>query len=75
MEYPVLVAGMSDKELATKSIPFLDRVRSYPTTIFVDSDDEVVAIHTGFTGPATGNAYDELKSQFEEIIQKLLEKK
>ena len=73
VDYPVLVAGLSDKKLATKSIPFLDRVRSYPTTIFVDAKNEVVAIHTGFTGPATGDAYEKLKTRFETIIQKLVD--
>ena len=70
--YPVLIAGLSDKKLASKAIPFLDRVRSYPTTIFLDGEGNVEAIHTGFTGPATGEAYDELKTKFEEIIEGLL---
>ena len=74
VDYPVLIAGLSDKKLATQSIPFLDRVRSYPTTIFLNRKNEIIAIHTGFTGPATGNAFDRLKSRFEEIIEKQIAK-
>jgi thiol-disulfide isomerase/thioredoxin len=70
--YPVLVAGIADKAAASKKIPLLDRVRSYPTTIFLDSENNVKAVHTGFTGPATGEAYQKLRSRFESIIDEML---
>ncbi len=72
IEYPVLVAGISDKVKATAAFPVLDRVRSYPTTIFLDRRNEVRAIHTGFTGPATGDAYTKLRADFEKLIEELL---
>lgn len=72
-DYPTLIAGLADKKLATESIPFLDRVRSYPTTIFLDAKGEVVAIHTGFNGPATGEAYEKLKKEFESRIDEMIE--
>lgn len=71
-DYPVLIAGMADKKLASEAIPFLDRVRSYPTTIFVDAKGEVVGIHTGFNGPATGEAYEKLKLDFESRIDGMI---
>lgn len=71
-QYPVLLAGLADKQKASEVLPFLDRVRSFPTTIFLDHDGRVVAVHTGFTGPATGEAYDRLKTRFKEIIEKQL---
>ena len=70
--YPVLIAGLSDKKMASKAFPVLDRIRSYPTTIFLDESNQVVAIHTGFTGPATGREYKRLKQKFESIIKKLV---
>lgn len=70
--YPVLIAGPSDKKEASKSFPVLDRVRSYPTTIFLDHTNEIRAIHTGFTGPATGNDFVELKQKFESIIETMI---
>lgn len=72
-DYPTLIAGLADKKLASESIPFLDRVRSYPTTIFIDAQGEVVAIHTGFNGPATGEAYENLKREFESHIDEMIE--
>ncbi len=70
--YPILVAGVADKAKATESLGLLDRVRSFPTTVFLHGDGRVRAIHTGFTGPATGEAYDELRADFRAIIEELL---
>lgn len=70
--YPLLVAGLSDKAEASKAFPLLDRVRSYPTTIFLHADGRVRAIYQGFSGPATGPAYDVLRASFEAIIEELL---
>jgi len=72
VEYPLLVAGLHDKAEASRAFPVLDRVRSYPTTIFMDGEGNVRAIHTGFTGPATGAAYDELRREFDDLIEELL---
>ena len=70
--YPILVAGLSDKAKASESFPVLDRVRSYPTTIFIDADGRVRGVHTGFSGPATGSDYVELKQRFETLIEEML---
>lgn len=70
--YPMLLAGVSDKETASRDLPFLDKLRSYPTTIFLHTDGRVEAVYTGFSGPATGPAYRNLKDSYERIIEKLL---
>lgn len=70
--YPLLVAGISDKEVASRSLPFLDRVRSFPTAILVDSKGQVRNVYTGFNGPATEEAYREQAKQFTSLIEKLL---
>ena len=72
-DYPVLIAGVADKKLAAKSFPLLDKIRSYPTTIFVDHKGEVKAIHTGFAGPATGVAYEKQCAKFEELIDEMID--
>ena len=72
VDYPVLIAGLSDKKLASESLPFLDQVRSYPTTIFLDSRNNVVSVHTGFAGPATGKAHQELRASFEKLIDTIV---
>ncbi|MEM0925170.1 MAG: TlpA disulfide reductase family protein [Planctomycetota bacterium] len=70
--YPVLIAGTADKDKASRTFPLLDRVRSYPTTIFIDRAGKITAVHTGFSGPATGEDYRALKQRFERQIDALL---
>ena len=41
-------------------MPGLDRVFAFPTTIFVRADGRVKAVHTGFTGPGTGDEFENL---------------
>ncbi len=71
-EYPILVAGLANKTKATRAFPMLDFVRSYPTTIFLHGDGRVRAVHSGFTGPATGEAHDTVRAEFEGLIEELL---
>lgn len=73
-DYPILIAGIADKKKATKQLRILSQVKSYPTTIFLDQNDKPLAIHSGFTGPATGDAYEALKKKFIGIIEKQLER-
>lgn len=70
--YPVLLAGTSDKSDATKQLQLVDRIRSYPTTIFLNAAGEVKAVYTGFSGPATGEAYQQLRRRFEQTIERVL---
>ncbi len=72
IRYPLLVAGVSDKQKASERFPLLDKVRAYPTTLFVDSKGVVRAVHQGFSGPATGSAHVKLREDFERLIETLL---
>lgn len=71
-DWEVLIAGLSDKAKATETLGFLDKVRSYPTLIFLNSHNEVQAVYSGFSGPATGEAYDEQRKRFEALIEGLI---
>lgn len=71
-EYPMLIAGVADKEKASRSLPLLDRVRAYPTTIFLHRDGRVRAVYTGFAGPATRAEHAELRRRFTALIEELL---
>lgn len=73
VDWPILLAGSSNKAKASEAFPVIDKVRSYPTTLFVDKKGAIRAVHQGFTGPATGAAYDEMCQRFERIIEGLLE--
>ncbi len=74
VKYPILLAqyGTSNKSEASKKLPMLNHILSYPTTIFLDKDGEVRKIHTGFNGPATGKKFTEFKNEFKDFLEKLL---
>ncbi len=73
--YPILLAqyGGTDKEKFLEKLPMLDNIISYPTSIVIDKTGKVNSIHTGFNGPATGQAFIDYKSEFESEIKGLLE--
>jgi thiol-disulfide isomerase/thioredoxin len=72
IEYTTLIAGISDKDEAAKKLPMLDRVYAFPTTIFIDRKGRVRKIHTGYSGPATGDHYTQFVDEFKSTIDQLL---
>jgi peroxiredoxin len=73
VDYEILVAGLSTTESASKSLPMLNKVISFPTTIIIDKFGKVRQIHTGFSGPATGEYYDQYVKDFNQLMDELLE--
>lgn len=71
IRYPILFAGPSDKKEAAKTLPLLSRIFAFPTLIFLDKNKNVVKIHTGFSGPATGTAYENFKNWFVNVTDSL----
>ncbi len=69
--YEMVLAGYYDKKEASKLLPFLNEVIAYPTLIFVDRNNQIRRIHTGFSGPATSK-YEDFRQSFEQTITKLL---
>ena len=71
INYPILLAqyGSSDKVRALEKFPMLNNIISYPTTIFLDKNKDVIKIHTGFNGPATGEKYTEFINEFNSTIK------
>lgn len=74
VEYPVLLAGTAGKPDATAALGTLSSVKSFPTTVFLDAAGEVVRVHSGWAGPATGAAHEATRAEFEAQIEALLER-
>jgi thiol-disulfide isomerase/thioredoxin len=51
--YTIVYGGSNNKDLASQKLSMLSKVAAYPTMIFLNAADHAVAIHSGFTGPAT----------------------
>jgi thiol-disulfide isomerase/thioredoxin len=72
IDYPLLLAGVNDKEKASQTLPMLNRVMAFPTTLFIDKKGKVRKIHTGFSGPGTGTYYTAFVEEFERLVDKLM---
>jgi thiol-disulfide isomerase/thioredoxin len=74
LNYKILLAqiGTNDKGKAQEKMPMLNKVVSYPTTIYLDRTGKVRKIHTGFNGPATGEKYKNFEAEFEAFLNTLL---
>lgn len=72
IQYDTLIAGISDKTEAAKTLPSLNAVLAFPTTIFIDRSGRVRSIHTGFSGPGTGEHYEQLQKEMTSLIDTLL---
>ncbi|MBI1344536.1 MAG: redoxin domain-containing protein [Terrimonas sp.] len=73
VQYPMLITGVSvsDSLKTEKSLPQLNKISVYPTTIFIGRDGNVKSIHTGFYGPGSGEYFEAYKKEFQETIDRL----
>lgn len=76
IKYPLLITGYTSNKVETaKSLPMLTKVVGFPTTIIIDKQGDVRKIHTGFSGPGTGEHYTEFITEFEKLTDDLLAEK
>lgn len=75
VQYPVLITGVtpSDPQKGEKTLPQLSDIKGFPTTIFVDKKGNVKEVHTGFSGPGTGEHYETFKTDFNKLVDGLLQ--
>lgn len=74
VNYPMLITGVAvgDPDRARKTLPQLEAIANFPTTIFVGKSGKIEKVHTGFSGPGTGMHYEEQKKEFYTIVNRLL---
>jgi thiol-disulfide isomerase/thioredoxin len=72
IQYDVLITQKVGKDKAGEVMTALNKVAAFPTTIFLNKQHQVVKVHTGFSGPATGKEYELFKERTENLIKTLL---
>jgi len=72
IRFPLLIAGVSDRRQVVQSLPLLDNLVAFPTTIILDRSHRVRRVHAGFLGPGTGEYYEEWKAAFTAFLDELL---
>lgn len=73
MEYDIVLAGKSSKEMASAQFPMLNGIMSFPTTVIIGKDGKVLHVHTGYSGPATGIAHKQLTDKIQYEIEMALD--
>jgi thiol-disulfide isomerase/thioredoxin len=71
-DYTFLYAGVSNKRKASETLPMLNRILSFPTTIFINRDGRIDKIFTGFSGPGTGRYYEEITGAMKEAVGRII---
>ena len=72
IQWPVLIAGRSDTDDAARKLPALGPVVAFPTTVLVGRDGRIAKVHSGFSGPATGQHYLDFQKDFTDTVRTLL---
>jgi thiol-disulfide isomerase/thioredoxin len=77
VKYPVLITGVTpaDPEKGEKTLPQLTGIKGFPTTIFIDKKGNVQEVHTGFSGPGTGEHYEQFQADFNRLVSGMLDAK
>jgi peroxiredoxin len=71
--YPVLIAGSVTDGNVLEKLPQLEGFHGYPSMFVIDRKGVVRAVHTGFSGPATGEHYEEQNRELTALVDKLLD--
>lgn len=71
LHYTFLIGGDACKPCASQVFPQLSDIISFPTLIFIDKKGEIRKIHTGFSGPGTGDHYTDFVQETDLFIESL----
>ena len=70
-KYDFLYAGEVGKNIS-ETLPFIEKLNGYPTTLYLNRDHKIVKVYTGFSGPGTGEHYTRTKEEIIKTIESLL---
>lgn len=72
ISYPIVFGGTTGQGKVESALPFLKNFISYPTSVTLNKNGKVARVHSGFSGPATGEVYNAFTIDFEKNIVNLL---
>jgi thiol-disulfide isomerase/thioredoxin len=70
--FPLLLTGTTDPGQIAKTLPQLEGFGAFPTSIFIDRSGHVHAILAGFTGPSTGEKYQEVQQRMDQLVREIV---
>jgi thiol-disulfide isomerase/thioredoxin len=70
--FPLLLSGTTDEGQIAKTLPQLEHFGAFPTSIYVDKSGHVRAILAGFTGPSTGEKFQQVQQRMDELTREIV---
>ncbi|MDP7320034.1 MAG: TlpA disulfide reductase family protein [Bacteriovoracaceae bacterium] len=71
MNYPLVLADYASTKTVPNFLP-IDKTIAFPTTLFLNKKNEIITVHTGFSGQATEVFFTDFKDKFNQLVQKLV---
>jgi len=72
--FPLLFCGsIDDANVNARLKTQLDNFFAYPTTLFIDKQGKVQAVHSGFKGPGTGEEFQSQIREFHNLAKELVD--
>lgn len=72
MDYPIVLVDYLKQKHPEDILP-IDKGRAFPTTIFLDKNNQVIKIHTGFAGQATGPFFKLFEQDFDQTVKQAID--
>jgi thiol-disulfide isomerase/thioredoxin len=72
LTYPLLLAGTTAEGQIAKTLPQLVNFGAFPTSIFIDRSGHVHAILAGFSGPSTGDKFQQVQQRMDELAREIV---
>ena len=72
--YPLVYGSTASKDSAASLFPFLEKVKAFPTLVFLDSRHSYAGMHEGFNGPANEEAYEQSKEAIHSMLERITDR-
>ena len=70
--FPLLLTGTTDEGQIAKTLPQLVNFGAFPTSIYIDRSGHVRTILAGFTGPSTGEKFQQVQQRMDELTREIV---
>ena len=74
-KFTFLHAGAAGSKDRTAAFPMLQGPMAFPSAVFIDRHGVIRKVHTGFSGPGTGEYFKEYANETQKFIDQLLAEK
>lgn len=71
VDYPIVLVDYNNTKKVSDILP-IDNLKAFPTTLFLNKENKIVKIHTGFAGQATEIFFDQFVQMFNKTVDELI---